>query len=240
MSGWGVLELKGRKPLAIYKKAEEFIKTGEYASFFHTSMGTHMMEVTLERHLYKMGCPGMLTGAVTPEEFGATISGGELSVEPGVLPSNTSEGTGGIALGRDQRLGLVQQLRLAFEKLGVNRNAARWARIESIIERKITSRDLLTLDDGELMKAHDEMTAEAKGKDAPLIPEIVAAEDGTAGGEGPKVAADDPDAVKCDDCRKAVDPGWLKILRKYSATKNRCSNCYYLAEKTPEPAAAGG
>jgi hypothetical protein len=239
VSGWGRIKTAVmEEPTAIFKDAKEWLDdaSSHKPSQFHLDMGQHMMEITIERQMIQMVCPDVFPGAYTPEDFGGRVVGGELSMDPDKEPRGHDEEESG-PLTMDERELMVKDLPIFLDRLGIKRQAARWAKLDKVLGRRITGRNPRNLTDWDLRKVHDALREEslAPGTEV-IVPEIVEPGDGA----GAEAAADKdapakpepeekPKAVKdpCETCKGEIEEWWGVQLTRFRATKRECRPCYY-------------
>lgn len=251
LRGWGRIKVKGMETaIALEKDADEWLDGAD--SWFHKTMAAHAMEITIERQMYRIVVPDVLSGAHVPEEFGGRVIGGELSMDPKMEAGPPKEDRPA-ALTMEGRERLWGDLRVFFDKLGIDRNKSRWAQMGRIVGKDFSHYDKGRLMDWDLIEIHSTLETELHGNDKATDVEVVRPElikpdgDPDPDPKAPKGGAptvettenktekeDDAPSLKpehpCEDCGQEVPEDWRDTLKKFKATKQQCAPCYYNLE----------
>lgn len=236
VAGWGRAQAPWMvQPFSMFKTASEWLEGKK--SVFHREMETHMMEVTIERNLYKIVAPDVLPGATTPEEWGGRIIDGKLSMDPSQAAGPPTEKDEAISITKDERDLLIKDIRLFMDRLGIEREDARWDKLEKTMDRKlINGKKWGSIPDWDITLIHSKLQEESQKKDGPKEAEVITPE------EVPQEVStqkkdEEPtgDQVKdlCETCHGEIPAVWGATLTRFKATMRECQPCYQSQHKEP-------
>lgn len=245
LAGWGRVQTAGMiKPISLNKIKAEWIK--DTGAIFHETMSAHMMEVTIERNLYKVGTPDVLPGVSTPEEWGARIIGGKLSTDPDVDAEEEKDKDLPVAIPGDQRKVFEADVRVFMARLGLERNEARWDKIEKILGRKVPGKKLGNIPDWDLIRCHAALKEQANSKEGIKTVEVVEAipegvetqaADSEAKAEDTETKSENPKTPEkkdiCETCHGEIPAVWGETLTRFKATLRECAPCYRTQHEEP-------
>lgn len=234
IAGWGRIRAPWmEKPFSMFKDRDEWLE--DTGSNFHTEMSSHMMEITIERNLYKVGAPDVLPGAHTPEEWGGRIIDGQLSMDPKAAADPPKDGDK-ITITKDEKLLLITDIRLFMDRLDIKRDDARWAKLEEVLDRKLLQKKMASIPDWDLTRIHSKLQDESQEAMGVKPAEVITPEQVPTNLETEKTDEESkPTEIidPCQTCHAEIPKEWGETLTRFKSKIRECQPCYRTEHEEP-------